>query len=184
MQIQFPANSAALSGLVTASRVKEPTGGAGSGPPVVSEPSAQVNSSQGVSYSVDELQAMVNQMQAQVGSFFTSIGQGDSTGMDFLASSGLGALPDITDPTGDAIDYLLDSTGNGSRAGDIFNLALSANNQGLELAQVQGALAAQAQTAYEEAAALVQRVQDAQQSNYNTLFQLGGGGAAGINALI
>ncbi len=119
---------------------------------------------------------MVYEQQAQLGAFFNSLGQGQS--------AGLGAMVDFTDPTGDAIDYLLGSTGNSSRAGDIFNLALSANNQGLELAEVQGALAAQAQSAYQDAAALVQRVQDAQQSNLTTLFQLGAGPSAGINSLI
>ncbi len=178
MEIQFPSIPATFGNSLQSSQVKRPTDGA------VPAPATQAKSPTGTPYSADELQTMVNQMQAQVGSFFNSLGQGDTSGIGSLTSS-MGALPDITDPTGDAIDYLLNSTGNGSRAGDIFNLALSANNQGLELAQVQGNLAARAEAAYQQSAALVQMVEDAKSGNMATLLQLGGGSAsAGINDLI
>ena len=187
MQIQFPTNSATFSGPLPPSQVKRPTGGAGSGPTVVySEPSPQAGSSpDGIPHTTEELLAIVHQQQTQVSSFFDSLGQDQSVGIGSLASPGVGTLPNFTDPTGDAIDYLLGSTGSGSGAGDVFNLALTANSRGLELAQAQGALAVQAQSAYQDAATLVQMVQDAKQSNLDTLFQIGGGGgSAGISTLI
>lgn len=187
MQIQFPINSVTFGSPLPPSQVKRPAGGAGSGLTVVySEPSPQAGSSpNGIPHTKEELLAIVQQQQTQVSSFFDSLGQGQSVGIGSLASPGVGTLPDFADPTGEAIDYLLGSTGSGSGAGDVFNLALTVNSRGLELAQVQGALAAQAQSAYQDAVTLVQLVQDAKQSNLDTLFQIGGGsGSAGISALI
>lgn len=187
MQIQFPINSVTFGSPLPPSQVKRPAGGAGSGLTVVySEPSPQAGSSpNGIPHTKEELLAIVQQQQTQVSSFFDSLGQGQSVGIGSLASPGVGTLPNFADSTGGAIDYLLGSTGSGSGAGDVFNLALTVNSRGLELAQVQGALAAQAQSAYQDAATLVQLVQDAKQSNLDTLFQIGGGsGSAGISALI
>ena len=177
MHIQFPTNSATFGGPLPPPQLKGPTGGAGSGPAVVySEPAPQAGRSpDGIPYTAGEMLAVVQQMQTEVSAFFGSLGQ----------SPGVGTVPNFADPTGDAIDYLLGSTGSGSAAGDLFNLALTANGQGLELAQVPGALAAQAQSAYQAAGTLVQLVQDVKQSNFATLFQIGGGGgSASISTLI
>jgi len=135
--------------------------------------------------SAAELLALVRQQQSQVTAFPGSLGQGQSTDANPFASPAGGALPSLTDPKGDAIDYLLNSTGRSGGAGDIFNLALTANGQGLQLAQVRGAVAAEAEAAYRQAAGLFQLLEDARQANLDTLFQIGGGGSGtGLDALI
>ena len=131
-----------------------------------------------------ELLALVRQQQSQVTAFLGSLGQGQSASADPFAATAGGAVPSMTDPKGDAIDYLLGSTGKGG-AGDIFNLALSANGQGLQLAQVRGAIAAEAEAAYQQTAALFQLVEYARQANLDTLLQIGSGGSGrGLGALI
>ena len=135
--------------------------------------------------SAAELLALVRMQQSQVTAFLGSLGQAQSTTAGPFTSNAGGALPSITDPKGAAIDYLLGSTGGNGGAGDIFNLALAANVQGLQLAQVRGAIVAEAETAYQQAAALFQLVEDARQANLDTLFQIGGAGSAtGLGALI
>lgn len=138
------------------------------------------------SYSVEDLLSLVQQQQSAITSFLGSVGQPSAPGAGgFMGAFESGGLPDFSDPTGDAIDFLLGSTGSGGGAGDVFTLALSASGRGLELAQVPGAVAAWAQSAYQDAEALVQLVEDARQSNFDTLFQTGrGGGPAGFSALI
>ena len=123
---------------------------------------------------------MLGQQYQALDDLFMSLGNSQSTGLGGMFAAparGNGLAP--ADPMGVAIDFLLGSTGSLGGAGDIFNLALSANGGGMELAMLGLTNAGTAEEAYMQAFQLTQMMQDVQQSNLNTLFQIGGGGSAG-----
>jgi len=137
--------------------------------------------------SVEELQQMLAQQCMALDNLFMSLGNSQSTtglgGLFDTPAIGSGLAP--ADPKGAAIDMLLGSTGSGGGVGDIFNLALGANGSGLELAMLGLTDADTAEEAYVQATLLTQMMENVQQSNLNTLLNIGGGvSAAGLDRFI
>ncbi len=131
--------------------------------------------------------AMVRQQQTAADYIMGVMDGGDLSGLrDPFAIVAEGEVPELGDPKGAAIDYLIGSSVSGN--GDIFNLALSANGQGMETVNF-AALAANAAGISDNNLppndALAQMVRDVQQSNMSTLLSLGSGGTdRGLSDLI
>ncbi len=130
---------------------------------------------------------MLGQQYQALDDLFMSLGNSQSTGLGgMFAAPARGSGLGPTDPKGDAIDFLLGSFGSIGGTGDIFNLALSANGGGLELAQLGLTNAGTAEEAYRQVFQITQMMESMHQSNLNTLLNIGGGsgGATGLDMFI
>lgn len=145
---------------------------------------------------VEHLQALHHQQSAELYNFLGSLGGSSSSpGLgSMLATPAAGGMPGISDPKGQAMDFLLGSTGGGGNAGDIFSLALTANGQGLEatalpMPQPSTGLPPSvppqmAEQAYRDVASITQMVEQVRQSSIDTLLNLGGNSGTDLSSLV
>ena len=148
--------------------------------------SVPVTTAQSSTPSVEELQQLLGQQYQALDNLFMSLGDSQPAtrpGLFAAPTSGSGIAP--IDPMGDAIDFLLGSFGSMGGTGDMFNLALSANGGGLELARMGLTDAGTAEEAYLQVFQITQMMESMRQSNLNTLLQIGGGSSTtGLDLLI
>ena len=138
-------------------------------------------------YDVDALLVMHGQQQNAADYILDALGQaGDLSGLrDPFATVADGEVPSFEDPIGATLNYLIGAHGaDGSKgAGDIFNLALSANGQVREAINLPALAAGSASQNLPPNATIAQMVLDVQQANMDTLLSLGGNGSSSDRGL-